>query len=438
MIRLGLFGAVLLALILGGLSLHTPGALGVGTPEGKIALVVILGISAAIYLLSVAITLRRPLPQKALWLVLLFAVAFRLPLIFSPPFLSTDVFRYVWDGRVQTAGINPYRYIPADPALATLRDDTIYPRINRAEYAPTIYPPAAQVVFAIVGRIWSSVIGVKLAMAGFEALAVFCLLRLLASANLAAERVLIYAWNPLPIWAFAGNGHIDAAVVGFVSLSLLLRVRHQDGWAGLALGLATLTKFLPAVIAPALWRRGGGGRLASVAGLTVIGLYALYSGVGWRVLGFLHAYGAEEGLDTGSGIWLLAGLERIAPLPGFASRLYMAALALVLVALGACFAFARRPDDPVTICAAAGIMMAVLTFGISPHYPWYFAWLIVPCVLAPAPAVLWLGTAPVLLYLDTYGDRFVWPSVVYVPAILLALASYLRPNPTAAPIEGTT
>ena len=87
----------------------------------------------------------------ALWLVLLVAAALRLPLIVSPAFLSTDVNRYVWDGRVQAAGVNPYRYMPGDPALARLRDDQVYPRINRAEYAPTIYPPAAQVIFAVIG-----------------------------------------------------------------------------------------------------------------------------------------------------------------------------------------------------------------------------------------------------------------------------------------------
>lgn len=439
MIRLAIYGGILLALTLGGLSLHTPGAGTVGTPEAKQALVLILCISAAVYFLCVVTTLHRPPTRKAVWIVLLFAAACRLPLIVSPPFLSSDVFRYVWDGRVQAAGINPYRYIPNDPALETLRDGAVYPHINRADYAPTIYPPAAQAVFAVVGQIWSSVTGIKLAMLGFEVLAVVCLLRLLTAANLPAERVLIYAWNPLPIWAFAGNGHIDAAVVGFVSLALLLRVRRRDGWAGLALGLATLTKFLPAVIAPALWRRGGGWRLASVAVATVIGLYAIYSGVGWRVLGFLSRYGSEEGISTGSGIWLLAGIEHLTPLPGFAAGLYLAALALLLAVLGARIAFVRQPNDPVAICAAAGVMMAVLTFGISPHYPWYFAWLIVPCVVAPSPAILWLGTAPVLMYLDTYGGRFVWPSVLYVPAIVLALAAYLRPTTTTiAPIEGTT
>jgi alpha-1,6-mannosyltransferase len=434
MIRSGLFGGALLALTLAGLALHTPGAGTVGTPEAKVALVAILCISAVVYLFAVAAVLRRPARGRAVWIVLLIAVAMRLPLIVEPPFLSSDVYRYVWDGRVQAAGMNPYRYIPDDPALVGLRDEAIYPHVNRADYAPTIYPPAAQVVFAVVGWVWSSVIGLKIMMFGFEALAVFCLLRLLADAKLPAERVLIYAWNPLPIWAFAGNGHVDAAMVGFVALALLLRVRRRDGWAGLALGLAVLTKFLPAVIAPVLWRRGGGWRLATAATLTVIVLYGIYSSAGWRIVGFLAGYGNEEGLDNGSGVWLLAGLSRFVPLPTFAAGLYFGALAILLAGLGSWFAFVRRPDDAVAICGAAGIMMAVLTFGISPHYPWYFAWLAVPCVLAPTPAVLWLATAPVLLYLDTYGDRFAWPAVIFAPSVFLALAGAFRPMPV--PIKG--
>jgi alpha-1,6-mannosyltransferase len=434
MIRSAIFGGILLALTLVGLSLHTPGAGTVGTPEAKVALVIVLCVSAVVYLLAVSRVLHRPAPGRVVWIVLLVAVAMRLPLIFSPPFLSSDVFRYVWDGRVQAAGINPYRYIPDDPALASLRDNAVFPHINRADYAHTIYPPAAELIFAIVGRVWSSVTGVKVVMFAFEALGVFCLLGLLKEANLPKERVLIYAWNPLPVWAFAGNGHVDAAIVGFVALALLLRVRRRDGWAGLALGMAVLTKFLPVVIAPVLWRRGAIWRLGLVAAVTVIGLYGLYSSVGWQVLGFLGHYGTEEGLKDGSGIWLLAAVSQLVPLPDSAAGIYFAALAVLLVGLGSWFAFVRRPNDAVAICAAAGIMMAVVTFGISPHYPWYFAWLAVPCVLAPSPALLWLATAPVLIYLDTYGDRFAWPSVVFLPPVLLALAGVFRPAPE--PIKG--
>jgi alpha-1,6-mannosyltransferase len=293
----------------------------------------------------------------------------------------------------------------------------------------------AQVVFAAVGYLWSSVAGTKAAMVAFEALTVFCLLRLLVAARLPAERVLIYAWNPLPVWAFAGNGHVDAAAIGLLSAALLLRVRHRDGWAGVTLGLAILVKFLPVVVAPVLWRRRVGWLMASAAMATMIALYALYGSVGSRIFGFLNGYGSEEGYDTGEGFWLLAGIARLIPLPAAAAYFYKAAAVSVLAGVAAWLALVRRPDNPVAICAAAGTMMALFTFAISPHYPWYFAWLAMPCVLARSPAVLWMATSPILLYLDTFGDRFIWPSVVFVPALGLACAS-LRTSRTAEPIKG--
>jgi alpha-1,6-mannosyltransferase len=481
MIRLEILGACLFALTMAALSLHVPGALGIGSIALKTWFVAIGGVSLAVYLLAVAMVLggsrsrrgagswRAGLPaaglpgagslgvgslgvglpragspalgaRGAVWVVLAVAAALRLPLIVSPPFLSTDVYRYVWDGRVQQAGVNPYRYLPADPALVSLRDDLVYPRINRADYAPTIYPPVAEMLYGAVGVLWSSVAAMKALMVGFEVLAVFCLLRLLSAAELPAERVLIYAWNPLPVWAFAGNGHIDAAAIGLVSAALLLRARHRDAWSGVVLGLAILTKFLPAVVAPVLWRRRFGWRTAATAVATIVALYAVYSDVGLRVFGFLSGYGSEEGYGSGEGFWLLAGLSRLTALPPEAVIVYKIGVVVLLGGLGAWFAFVRRPDDPVSLCAAAGVMMAVLTFAISPHYPWYFAWLAVPCVLAPSPAVVWLSAAPILMYLDTFGDRFVWPSVVYVPAVLLALLALarLRPAHTVAPIKGTT
>ena len=435
MTRLWLLGGMLFALTMAGLSLHAPGALGIGSIRLKTWFVVIAGISAVVYLLAVLLVTHRPVGGRALWVVLLVATALRVPLITAPAFLSTDIYRYVWDGRVQAAGVNPYRYLPADPALQSLRDDAVYPRINRADYAPTIYPPAAQMVFAVVGQVWSSVTGVKATMVGFEVLAVFCLIRLLAAAGLPTERVLIYGWNPLPVWDFAGNGHVDAMAIGLLAWGLLARVRHRDGWAGVALGLAIATKFLPAVLAPVFWRPRAGWWTATAAIATVAALYGVYSSAGIHLLGFLGGYGSEEGYDSGEGFWLLSGLARLMPLPGWAVVVYRLAAAVVLAAFAAWFAFVRRPDDAVAVCAAAGTMMALLVFAMSPHYPWYFAWLAVPCVLATTPAVLWMATAPILMYLDTFGDRFVWPSVVYAPAIALAIAG-LRPSFTAEPIKG--
>lgn len=87
--------------------------------------------------------------------------------VVAPPFLSSDIYRYVWDGRVLAAGINPYRYIPTDPHLAALRDAKVFPEINRANYAPTIYPPAAEAIFFAVVRIGGSVTVMKAAMVAY-------------------------------------------------------------------------------------------------------------------------------------------------------------------------------------------------------------------------------------------------------------------------------
>lgn len=209
----------------------------------------------AIYLTGVWLVLKEGPVPRALILVLLFAVLLRIGALATPPYLSDDIYRYVWDGRVQAAGINPYRFVPQSPELESLRDDDIYVQINRGEYAPTIYPPVAEAIFLAVTRVSESIHWMKTVMVGFEALAVWMLVRLLLSLRLPAERVLIYAWNPLAIWEFAGSGHIDAAAIAFIALALWARRRNWQALTGITLACATLTKLYPAAIFPALYRR---------------------------------------------------------------------------------------------------------------------------------------------------------------------------------------
>jgi hypothetical protein len=109
-------------------------------------------------------------PARTTFLIVLgLGALMRLGLLFETPRLSDDIYRYLWDGRVQAAGINPYRYIPADPHLAFLRDDAIYPHINRRDYAPTTYPPGAQMFFFAVTRVTETIAGFKAALLCVEA-----------------------------------------------------------------------------------------------------------------------------------------------------------------------------------------------------------------------------------------------------------------------------
>jgi len=217
--------------------------------------------------------LRAAFERRDLITILVIAALLRGIALFAPQALSTDAFRYVWDGRVQAAGINPYRYIPTDPALSALRDDVIYPNINRADYAHTIYPPTAQISFLAIERISDSILGMKLAMLAFDALAIACLIALLRRRGLPSSRVLLYAWHPLPVWEFAGTGHVDALAIGFLMLAFLAASRRAPLWTGVALAAATLVKFYPAVAGPALYRRWDW-RMPVAFAVTLVLLYA--------------------------------------------------------------------------------------------------------------------------------------------------------------------
>lgn len=436
-----LLGAGLLILTAAGLALHIPGAVGVGTDARMYASVAMLALASSAYLLAVHLVLRGPTFRFALQIVLAVAVGMRLIGLFADPFLSTDVYRYVWDGRVQVAGIDPYRYVPADPALQSLRDAVIYPNISRPD-AGTPYPPAAQLVFQAVARLSQSVLAMKLAMVAFEALACWAMLRVLALARLPRERVLIYAWNPGAVWSFAGNGHVDAIAIGVLAVALLLRGLRRDTWVGAALGIAVLVKFLPAAMAPALWRPRGehwaAWRAPIAAIAMMVALYLIHIGVGRQVLGSLIFYFHDEDLAQGNGIWLLSGLGELVALPHAASMVYGACALAILAALAAWVAFRPRPasgdaTDIRRVCADAALLAAALTVVISPHYQWYFAWLALPCCVAPRWSILWLTVASAVLYVPHIEVWFYWPCLIYLPAAALAMWEW-RQSATPQPL----
>ena len=421
-------GGILLVLTVAGRLLHLPRIDVALLPAQRETVVGLLVVAGAIYLAAVFVVLRHGFSRHALWIVLGVAAVMRLGFVLDHPVLSSDIYRYVWDGQVQKAGINPYRYLPTDPALAKLRDRDVFPFINRAGYAHTIYPPAAQVIFATIGEVTSSVTGMKIAMVAFEALACWCLLQLLAIAQMPAERVLIYAWNPLAQWSFSYDGHVDAAAIGLLALALLLRARRRFGAAGAALAAAGLVKFFPLVVAPAFVRDGKFWRPALAGTLVIALLYGLYASVGTQVLGFMSGYDAEEGLTNGTGIWLLSGLSALndntdlVNLPDDFGKYYLIAAALLMAILGIWMARRRLKAgeiDVVVLCRDAAVLAACALVAISPHFPWYFAWLALPAVIAPLWSVIWLSVAPVILYLDPGNEHTLWGSFIYVPAIAL-------------------
>lgn len=349
-----------------------------------------------IYLGAVVLVLRRDVGRPALVVILGVAAILRLAVTLSTPRLSNDAYRYIWDGRVQAHGINPYRFAPADSHLTVLRDAAIYNNINRREYAHTIYPPVAEMLFLAITRVSESTVWMKAAMVSFEALAIWLLIRLLIGLRLSAEHVIIYAWNPLALWEFAGSGHVDAAVVAFVALALLARHRERPFLTGFGLACAAMVKPYSALLFPALSRRWDWKMPAAFAA-TVLGAYAPYLGVGTRVIGFLPAYLKEEGLIDATRFYL-ADLLRIGLKVQWLSPLRCLVAVGLLLAAATAFAFARSLNEPRGWLVGTVTMATTFSILFSPHNPWYFVWVLpILCALPYAP-MLYLVTASPLLY----------------------------------------
>ena len=382
-------------------------------------------IQSAIYLGAAWIVRRGRSSTSTLLVTIAFAIIFRLSILFAPPYLSDDIYRYVWDGRVQAAGINPYRYIPAAPELAHLRDDTIYPRINRKDWAHTIYPPAAQVVFFLTTRISESVVWMKLTMLFFELVTIWAVVQLLTVFGRARQLVLMYAWHPLVVWEFAGSGHLDAIAICFIALAFLAWQKRSDLGAGFMLGCATLVKFFPIVLVPALLKRARW-RIAPVFAATIIAGYLAYISVGpTAIFGSMPGYTQEMGVISGQQFYVLSltrklfGLELPVIAYMVTTVIVMGAIALWVLLRG------NRSEDTLK---HALVLATATTVLFAPHFSWYFCWLVYFLCFTPRLAIFYLTIASFILYETWLGDSpdemFVINSVIYLPALLIGVVEF--------------
>jgi hypothetical protein len=357
--------------------------------------------------------------RRDLRTILLFAVIFRLVLALSGPWLSDDLYRYVWDGKVQAAGINPYRYVPQDDHLSQLRDEKVYPNINRRDYARTIYPPGAQALFLGSYTLFgSSLRGMKLLFAGFDVLTILVLVSILRSMRVDPRRVILYAWHPLPFWEFAHSGHVDSAALAFLVLAWWLHRKQRMTLAGVLLGLATLVKLYPILLLPAFHGKRGW-RLHLAAFATVVLGYLPYLGVGRGVLGFLPDYLEEESYANGDRFHPLALSRFVAYVPTWA---YLCLAGAVFGALA--WKVAKRIPEPDRV-ASGGLLLtgAMLALG-TPHYPWYYVALLPFLCACWSPPWFYLASAAALLY--PHRAPLVWATLLFVPTYVFLVAGRLR------------
>jgi hypothetical protein len=332
------------------------------------------------------------------------------------PLLSSDIYRYVWDGRVQAAGINPYRYVPAHEALAFLRDATIFPNINRADTAVTIYPPVAQFFFLIVTRIGESVTVMRLALLGCESVTVTLIMLLLRRMNRPVTRVIAYLWHPLPLWEIANTGHVDALMVALMLLGLWMALTGHALRGAVVIAFSALVKPIAAPVLAAIWRPWDFKMPLVVIAVAAL-CYLPHLSVGWGVLGFLtKGYLTEEGISAGNDLWLLSLWRLVFGAHQGDVVAYIAVAALVLMAKG--FSVARNPDRAITSrLADVNSLLLVALLLLSPNYPWYFLVIAPFAALCGTPSNWFVSIGALLLSeqldWDFYIPRMVTKSILF-------------------------
>jgi alpha-1,6-mannosyltransferase len=409
-----------IGVVLVGLTLVTPFAFEAYGDNAFIALTIPAG------LLTIAATdLAVRAPQKhALWLIFGFAITLKAYVLLFDPLLSSDIYRYIWDGRVQAAGINPYRYVPADEALAFLRDGTISPHINRADMAVTIYPPVAQFFFLIVTRIGESVTTMRLALLGCESVTVTLIMLLLRRMNRPVTGVIAYLWHPLPLWEIANSGHVDALMVALMLLGLWIALTGHALRGAVVIAFSVLVKPYAAPVLAGIWRPWDL-RMPLVVIAAVALCYLPYLSVGWGVLGFLtKGYLTEEGISAGNDLWLLSLWRLVFGEHQGDVVAYAALAALVIMFKG--LSVARSPHAAVAFrLADINMLLLVALLLLSPNYPWYFL-IITPFVALCGSAPTWVVSIGALLLSeqldwDFYIPRMVTKSILF-GGLFLALA----------------
>ena len=349
--------------------------------------------------------------QKAIvFVIVVFAVIFRVSLLpADPSALSKDMYRYIWDGRVQQNGFNPYQHPPDAAELKELRDKKVYPNINRKSY-PTLYPAGAQIFFRlfhiIVGE---SVFGYKSLMTLFDIMTLFFLLSLLRAHGLDETRLIIYAWNPLVIFEIAYSGHLEGLTVFWMVLSLYLHANHKKQTAIASLAISSATKLYPALLLPALLNRGERIKGISTFGITFLLFYLPFWMAGRKVLGFLPIYlqNPYESFNLGLKyvlIYLLPQLDYY-----LLSQFFL--LGLMAAALYVFFKHKQKGQALRYAYYLMGLLMVLMPASL---HAWYVIILIPFLCFYPAVAWILFSMTVTLSYL-----KYVSPSATMPPSVLI-------------------
>ena len=397
------------------------------TRTGESSFFTPLAVAGVAYLLAIREFFSTPeLPKGVIIFGLALSALWHFQFLRMPPGLDDDIHRYVWDGRVQRLGYNPYTVVPSDPALAGLHTSETR-TLNNPE-VPSPYPAGAQLFFRAVTSIHESTFALKVAFVVCDLAIVFVLLDVLRRTRQGAHWVLAYAWHPLLAIEVAGSGHVDIVGALLLLISAASLVRRWRTVAAISLGFAVAVKFLPIVLLPFYWKRvrmRDGALVAIVLGL----LYVPFFNQGRIPIGSLGTYVQRFRFNDP----VFATLERMTA-PQVAAGL--AVLVGFLNAIWMRRKSAEGSSDAFAWPIAASLLCAPVV------YPWYMLWLL-PFMRSTStvPIMIWtLSIIPTyyVWHLRIVGRPWVVPDWIMMleygsVAVAAAIIAFLRIRRSAGP-----
>jgi hypothetical protein len=400
--------------------------------HGEAFPIVPLSIAGVAYLLAIRELFCTPsVPKRVIVIALGLAAIWHIAFLAVPTGSDDDVRRYVWDGRMQRLGYNPYIVVPNDPAVAVLH--TADTRTMNHPDLPSPYPPGAQLFFRTVTAIHESVFAMRAAFVICDLAIILVLFDVLRGTGRGAHWILAYAWNPLLATEVAGSGHIDILGVLLLLISFAALLRRWRAIAAVAFALAIAVKFLPIVLLPLYWRRVRV-RDTLLAAIVFAVLYLPFLNHGRIPTGSLGTY--IQSFRFNDPVFTV--LERVAAPEVIAA---LAALPGILIAIWLRTKSQTLSEDAFAWPMAASLLCAPVV------YPWYLLWLL-PFVRSKStlPLVIWtVSIIPtyIVWHLRALGRPWVLPGWVLgleygsvaVAAIIILLHRIVRAAAVQRPSE---
>ena len=312
----------------------------------------------------------------SLRIVLVAAIVLRVPMFFTEPSLSDDVWRYLHDGRAQLAGISPYAYAPNDPRTAPYRGPE-FSRINHPDVT-TIYPPFAQMAFRLAAAFPAPLVAWRLIILAAEIM-LLCAAALLLGRR-AYGNLALYAWHPLAITEGIGGAHLEPLAIALLVLAIAANTRAAPVTAGVALAASVATKL---IAAPLILLTSSKRTLAAFA--LVLFAYMPFALTEPNARGTLSLF-AQSWESNGSIFSIISTFVD--------GRSYRIAAAAVLLAG---LWILRRRQMPLPDAAAAFFFAFFILAPVV--HPWYLLWILAllplrkhPLDVVGAAALIWTIT----------------------------------------------